>query len=212
MAARGKAVHGGELGRIHPLTGVSGRWLTVFDGIPVVRPELCVYQLCGVVNPWRAERALDTAWALGLVSGRSLRACLNDLAEHGRNGTVVLRTLLDERPLGYVPPTSGIEARFQQIMSDSRLGTWRKQIDSGGETWAGRVDFRHETLPVIAEVLSERYHGALSSERDDAQRRAKLEAAGFVVVEVWDVQVWHRVREATDAVRRGVHEAKRRAA
>ena len=211
MAPRGRAL-ACELGQVHPLIGIPDRWLTALDGIPVVRPELCVYQLCGTVNQWRAERALDSAWAMGLVSGRSLRACLEDLAEHGRNGTVALRALLEVRPHDYIPPATGVEARFQQIMSDSYLGSWRRQVDSGGDVWAGRVDFRHETLPVIAEVLSERFHAALSSQRDDARRRAKLQAAGFVVVEVWDVQVWHRVTEVVAAVRAGIQQAKSRAA
>ena len=211
MAPRGsgKAL---ALARFHPLIGIPDRWFTVLDGIPIVRPELCVYQLCGSVNPWRAERALDTAWSKGLLSGKSLRACLDDLAGHGRNGTVVLRMLLKDRPIGYVPPTTGIEARFNEIMSGAGLGTWRRQIDSGGEQWAGRVDFRHDTLPVITEVQSERHHAALSSQRDDEERRGRLKAAGFVVVEVWDIQVWHRRVEVIAAVREGINQAITRAA
>lgn len=212
MAARGSAAHLGELGRIHPLAGVSARWLTMLGGIAVVRPELCVYQLCGLVSPLRAERALDTGWSMGLLSGGSLRACLDDLAEHGRNGTVVLRTLLEERPFDYVPPASGLEGRFKKILSEHGLNGWRRQVNSGDAIWAGRVDFRHETLPVITEVLSERYHASLSSQADDEARRRKLEAAGFVVVEVWDVEVWHRPQAAVTAVREGIRRALARAA
>lgn len=211
MGRYGTVAHRGDIGRIHPLVGISESWLTVFDGIPIVRPELCVYQLCGSVSPLRAERALDTAWAKGLVSGQSLRSCLDELAEHGRNGTVVLRTLLEARPNYYVPPASGIEARFQQLMSEALLGRWRRQVDSGGETWAGRVDFRHEVLPVVTEILSERYHSALSSQRDDDVRRAKLEAAGFLVVEVWDVEVWHRADQAVSRVRAALRAAQQAA-
>jgi len=208
----GRVTHRGELGTIHPLTGITDRWLTTLRGIPVVRPELCIYQLAGSVHQDRAERALDAAWARGLLSGASIRECLNDLAEHGRNGTVVLRSLLDARPLDYVPPASGLEGRFKKIIEGLALGGWRRQVDSGGDTWAGRVDVRHETLPLIVEIQSEEFHSSLSSAVDDAKRRAKLEAAGFVVVEVWDTDVWHNPSVALASVRAGVREAQRRRA
>ena len=189
----------GEIGHIYPRSGITERWITTYRGIRVVRPELCIYQLCGHVNPRRAERALDTGLSMGLVTVRSMRACLSELRERGRNGTSVLEGFLDERPLDYVAPATGLEARFIEVVG----GDWRRQIDSGGEMWAGRVDFRHRVYPVIIEVQSERFHGALSFRRDDEARRTKLEAAGFVVAEVWDRQLWH----ARDEARAIVHAA-----
>jgi hypothetical protein len=186
----------GEIGHIYPRIGITDRWITTYRGIRVVRPELTIYQLCGHVNPLKAERALDTGLSMGLVTVRSLRACLSEVRERGRNGTSVLEGFLAERPLDYIAPTTGLEARFIEVIG----GDWRRQIDSGGELWAGRVDFRHRVQPVIIEVQSERYHGALSFRRDDAARRAKLEAAGFVVAEVWDRQLWHAPHEAREVV------------
>jgi very-short-patch-repair endonuclease len=212
MGPYGEVAHRGELGHIHPLVDVPERWLTIYNDIPVVRPELCVYQLCGSVPDLRAERALDTAWSMGLVSGRSLRACLDDLARRGRNGTVLFRQLLEVRPSAYVPPATGLEARFQQIMTANGIGEWRRQVDSGGEVWGGRVDFRRVDVPVIAEVQSERFHAALSFRADDAERRARLEAAGFVVAEVWDTQVWHRPGETVAIVEDAVRRVRRRVA
>ena len=77
-------------------------------------------------------------------------------------------------------------------------------MNSGGEMWAGRVDFRHEVQPVILEVQSERYHAALSFRRDDEERRARLEDAGFVVVEAWDRQVWHAPGEVRAIANEGL--------
>jgi hypothetical protein len=100
MADRGAASFPGDIGRIYPRCGVTAPWITVHNGIAVVRPELCVYQLCGLVHPGRAERALDTALALQLVTIQSMQACLEEFAKRGRKGTVVLRSLLDARPMG----------------------------------------------------------------------------------------------------------------
>ena len=117
----------------------------MFNGIAVVRPELCIYQVCGLVHPGRAERALDTGLSMSLVTVQSMRNCLAELRRRGRNGTSVLEGLLEARPLDYVAPASGLEARFIEVIG----GDWRRQIDSGGELWAGRVDFRHRIQPVI---------------------------------------------------------------
>jgi hypothetical protein len=197
MAHRPTASFRGDVGHIYPRCGISARWVTTHMGIGVVRPELCVYQLCGLVHPGRAERALDTALSMGLVTIASLRACLEELAKQGRNGTVLLRELLEVRPIDYVPVATGLEARFVEVVGPG----WRRQVDSGGEMWAGRVDFRHQVHPVIIEVQSERYHGSLSSRRDDEIRRDKLEAAGFIVEEAWDRQLWHAPNEVRAIVR-----------
>jgi very-short-patch-repair endonuclease len=196
MTDRSAASFPGEIGRIYPRVGVPDRWITTYRGIRVVRPELCIYQLCGHVPLLKAERALDTALSMGLVTVRSMRACLAELRRRGRNGTSVLHALLEARPLDYAAPATGLEARFIEVVG----GDWRRQVNSGGELWAGRVDFRHRVYPVIIEVQSERYHGALSFRRDDEERKAKLEAAGFVVDEVWDRQLWHSPHEARAVV------------
>jgi very-short-patch-repair endonuclease len=200
------------LAKLRQVVRLSSRWLTQLDGIAVVRPELCVYQLCATVHPKRAERALDTAWSMGLLSGRSARACLNELAASGRNGTVLYRELLDERGDDYTPTASGLEARFQEIAREHGYVTFDRQVDIGTDVWIGRVDFLDRDVPLIVEVQSERFHRALSFAADDATRRARLEAAGFVVVEIWDAQVWHRPHEVTASLRDGRLRARQLAA
>ena len=190
--------------------GLSSRWMTQLEGIPVVRPELCVYQLCATVHPKRAERALDAAWSMGLLSGRSARTCLNELAASGRNGTVLYRELLDDRGDDYTPTASGLEARFHEIARENGFVMLDRQIDVGTDVWIGRVDFRDRDVPLIVEVQSERFHRALSFAADDTTRRARLEAAGFVVVEIWDAQVWHRPHEVVAALRDGRGRARAR--
>ncbi|CAN5646848.1 hypothetical protein BH10ACT3_BH10ACT3_16390 [soil metagenome] len=68
----------------------------------------------------------------------------------------------------------------------------QRQVESGGETWTGRVDFRHVAKPLIIEVQSEMYHDALIDRVADRIRIAALRDAGFEVVELTDVQVWNR--------------------
>ena len=92
------------------------------------------------------------------------------------------------------------EGRFAEVLERAGQTPMRRQVDSGGDRWVGRVDFRDEDLPLLVEVQSETYHLALTDARDDEVRLAALRGAGFEVVEVTDAQVWHRPDEVVDAV------------
>jgi very-short-patch-repair endonuclease len=192
-------------GEVHEVLNLSTDQVTVLDGVPIVRPERLTFELCASTHPLRAERALDTGWAKALYSGDSLRRIHQELACRGRGGTVLLRELLEARPLGWTPPASNLEARFDTIMREALLGEWRRQVNLGDDArWCGRVDFRSTEWPLVVEVQSERYHTALSDQLHDAARRSGLEDAGFVVVEVWDTQIWHARHDVVAKVRDGI--------
>jgi very-short-patch-repair endonuclease len=196
---------------VHEVLDLTTEQVTVLDGVPIVRPERVIFELCATTHPLRAERALDTGWAKALYSGASLRRIHRQLACRGRGGTVLLRELLRARGPGWTPPASNLEARFQTIMREALLGPWRRQVDLGDDArWCGRVDFVSTTLPLIVEVQSERYHSALIDKAHDAVRRKGLEDAGLVVVEVWDREIWTARHEVVAAIREGIACAKAR--
>ena len=125
-----------------------------------------------------------------------------------------MRELAEARGPSYVPPASGLERRFVKVLQDHGLPSMRRQVDTGGEEWDGRVDFRDESLPLVVEVQSEKHHTSLVDVAADAARRDRLEGDGFTVVEVWDTAVWHDPRDVAEQVRAGRREARaaRRAA
>lgn len=195
------------LGCVHRVRRLPERWVTVLAGVRVVRPELLAMQLFDIATPGRAERLVERLWSMRLLSGSSIGECLDDLGERGRNGTAGLRQYLARRGLAYTPPATGLEGRTMQILDQAGIAM-RRQVDSGGTGWSGRVDFRHEGLPVILEVQSEMYHAALSDRLADQLRIAKLTDAGFTVVEVWDDAVWSRPSELVASVRRAIEECR----
>jgi very-short-patch-repair endonuclease len=139
-------------------------------------------------------------WSLRLLDGASLHRLLRDLGRRGRNGTAGVRRYLADRGGSYVPAASGLEARVLQILRHAGIDM-RRQVDTGDDVqWTGRVDFRHVTLPVILEVQSERHHEALVDRRSDDVRRARLVAAGFIVAEVTDAEVWQRPSAVVERV------------
>ncbi|HVR76977.1 MAG TPA: DUF559 domain-containing protein [Acidimicrobiia bacterium] len=179
--------------------------LRLLNGVPVVSPALTIFLLAGAVHPGRAERALDNAWSMGLVTHRGLNDLLQRLAARGRNGIRVMRRLLAERPADYVAPQSGLEARVNRLARDVGVQL-RRQIDSGDQEWIGRVDFAVEGTNRVVEVFSQRYHGSVLDRRVDERRVLRLTEAGFEVLTLWDSEVWNdadRVRDLIAAFSRG---------
>lgn len=199
--ARGVTGRRSRLAVLHELRDLPPDHATVLDGIPILRPERALIELCRTEHPARAGCTLDDLWRRRLLSGRSVRQMLDSLSIQGRGGLRVARELLDERGDDYVPPASNLEGRFADLIARAGLPEMRRQVDSGGERWVGRVDFRARDLPLVVEVQSETYHSALCDVKDDAARQAALRAAGFVVVEVTDAQVWRRPSEVVEKVR-----------
>jgi very-short-patch-repair endonuclease len=144
-------------------------------------------------------------WRRRLLSGRSLRGFVGDASAQGRPGLQVLRALLDERGDDDAPCVSNLDSRLAAVIACSGLPEMRRQVDSGGDVWVGRVDFRDERLPLIVEIQSERYRTALTDIRVDEVRLAALRDAGFTVVEITEDQVWHH----PDEVVRLIGEARR---
>jgi very-short-patch-repair endonuclease len=178
--------------RVHHATVVPDWCRKLVRGIPVVSPGLAIYQLAGTISPERVARALDNAWSLRLVNGRTIDDLLERLGRSGRNGTVVLRELRHVRPDDWVPPASNIESRFDSIMQRAGIRAFRRQVDIGDEEWSGRVDFLADDCPLIVEILSERYHTSLTDARADAERRTRHQSMGYTVVEVWDWEIFQQ--------------------
>jgi very-short-patch-repair endonuclease len=201
-------------GRREPLL-LPPHHVVVLDGVPTVVPARALFDIAGSRRrsaelPWwvdRMARMVDTAWSMRLVSGGTLHTMLDELAQRGRPGIRVMRMVLADRGVGYVPPASGLESRVAQLLRNAGLPELRRQVDVGDETgWIGRVDFRAADQPLILEVQSERFHTSLIDRQLDADRIRRLVRAGYEVVEVTDVDVWHRpevvVRRVTDGLRR----------
>lgn len=193
-----------SLATVHRVRRQPPRWTTNLRGVPVVCPELLALQLFAVCREERAERLVERLWSMRVLCGRSIAEFLDEMGARGRNGTAGLRRYLRPRGIGYVPPATSLETRVMQILREHGIDV-RRQVNSGGERWTGRVDFRHRALPLLIEAQSELFHLALVDRKKDAERLAQLRADGFEVVEVWDNDVWARpwtvVRAVADAIR-----------
>jgi very-short-patch-repair endonuclease len=184
--------------RIEETLALPGHHVTTVDGIPCTTVARTLFDLCGDVHAGRAERALDTALSRKLVTHTSLCRMLDDLAEHGRAGTVLFRTLLEERAEEYVAPESELEARFIELTRRFGLPEPERQVDLGDDDgWIGRVDFLFRGARVVVEVDGAAFHDGLLDHRRDAERDERLVAAGWTVLRFrWDDVVDHPARVA----------------
>lgn len=176
---------------VHHSTVIPDWCQKVHRNVPVVSPGFTLFQLAGSIAPDRVARAADSAWSLGLINGRLFDELLLRLGRSGRNGIVLMRKIRRDRPGEWTPPASNLESRFDEIMAPYGI-RFRRQVDIGDENWSGRVDFLADDCPFIVEVMSERYHTSLTDQRADAERRDRHQRMGFVVVEVWDFEIFSR--------------------
>jgi very-short-patch-repair endonuclease len=187
---------------IHEPRSLPDHHLTALRGVPVTTPTRTVFDLAGVASPGKVERALDTAWSRRLLTGRTLHEMLPELAERGRTGITTMRLLLEERPRDYTPADSGAELRARRVLADAGIRGLELQVDLGDDRdWLGRVDLVDRRRRIVVEIDSALYHGALIDRRADELRTARLEAAGYVVRRVTDVDVWNHPSRLVRAVR-----------
>ncbi len=197
------------LAQIHEARRLPEHHVVRLDGIPVTSPVRTIFDLAnlGRIHPGRIERALDTAFAKGLVGPRAMQAMLDDLGGRGRRGIALLRCLAETRGPGYRPPESGLEHRVQMILAKAGITGFERQVVVGNEVEPiGRADFVHLTAGVVLEVDSSRFHGALLDQEADRRRDQRLSRNGWRVVRVTEFDVWHRpdrvVQKVLDALRR----------
>jgi very-short-patch-repair endonuclease len=175
---------------VHQFTGLPAHHRRTLDAIPVTSPALTMLHLAQIVSAKRLAIAVDRAWSMRLLSGRDLELLDAELAIQGRNGLVKLREVAGSRGAGWVPPESGLETRFMQLVRGLDPRGFRRQVNVGDGTWTARVDFLHEPSKTVVEIQSERYHTALTDRAADARRKERLERSGFTVVEVWDSELF----------------------
>ena len=190
------------IGRVKERRALPDDHITAVDGIPVIILPVLLFQLAGSLRDGRFIRAADTVVGRSPAVLHALHDLLPTLAARGRNGIGLMRAYLAERPAGARVPT-GLERRFEKIVEEAGLAPLRRQVDVGGHSWIGRVDYLDDALGLVVEIQSATYHSSVTDRRVDDRRAAALLAAGFRgVLQVDEDAIWYRPRDAVGALRR----------
>jgi hypothetical protein len=176
--------------------------------IPTTTVARTLFDLCAVVDPGRAERAVDNCLSRRWVTLPALWRVLDELAIQGRNGTRALREILMPRSNGYVAPASELERRFLELVQRFGFPTPEREVDLGDpDQWIGRVEFVFRPQNVLVEIDSYIHHSSLLDRRADADRDSKFGRAGFKVVRIRDYELDDAAlveRRLSDALRDAV--------
>lgn len=190
-----------RLGVLHSAVRLHEGHLALVDGIPVTTPVRTLVDLARRIHPGRLERLCDTMWARRLLDGHVLGRTVEELAVPGARGAVVLRALAEARPPSFRPPESNTERRVNELLTEAGQRPLERQVDVGDHMWIGRVDLLDRGRRLIVEVQSDLFHGSLVDQRHDAERLARLRAAGWTVLEVSEHEVCIARRSSSSASR-----------
>lgn len=185
--------------------------VAVAAGLTVSSPARTLVDLAPYVHGTRLERLLDHAWSRRLIDATSQLECCDRLGDRGRPGLKFLRGLVLERGADWIAPASGLESRVNSLLKDAAIGAVDRQVNIGGRTRLGRVDFLHAS-GVVLEVQSELFHSSHTSMLDDIGRARAMEAAGYSVVEVWENEIWRQPQVWVTRFRRAIEALQCRAA
>jgi very-short-patch-repair endonuclease len=142
--------------------------------------------LAGVVDADVLEVAIESALRRRLFSVGQLRWRSEALMGTGRPGTRRLRDLLERRDVGR--SDSGWEVRTAQILVAAGFPSPARQhpIRVNGKVIA-RADLAYPDARLILEYDSDEWHSGVTRRHQDAQRRNRLRALGWTVLEVTPV-------------------------
>lgn len=204
-----------DLSQIHQVRALRAHHVTVFAGIATETALRAIWhEAARYSQPRRFEigvkkigALLDQAHRLDLVTWGGLHEMVDDIRERGRSGTRIMSFLASKRQPGSSPTESRLEERFEEVLAEASVRPLRRQVPLGGHEPIGRADYRDDDLPVWGEVNSKRFHTTPTDRAADERRYEAATIAGFLVVVIWDDDLWSNTRAVVELVA----EARRRA-
>jgi very-short-patch-repair endonuclease len=194
---------GPHLGIVHTSVRYTSGDVMVIRGIPVTNPLRTLRDLAGRLHFDRLDLVCERMLSRRLLRVEQLHRLMADLPlKGGARGTAALRRLALSRGPDHRPAESNLERRFEQILEDARDAPFERQVDLGDDTgWIGRADFVDRSIRLVVEVQSAMFHaGRVDRARDEA-RFARLRRAGWTVIEVNELDIWHHPDRVLAAVR-----------
>lgn len=185
---------------IHHLTRIPEDQRAYLHDIPVTAPALTTLLVYGSEGSMKGAQVLDHFLATRDLTVQEASTFTDYMSKQGRNGLTRMRKTLESRGDEFVAPQSNNERRFEHLAFGGGITTLRRQVDIYAPSWIGRVDYGDDEVALIVEIHSERYHTSWAQRQADAKRIARLEAAGYTVVVVWDYEIWTAPDRAIERV------------
>ena len=175
-----RARHDGLI--VHETRALHRMDVTVRDGIPVTTVSRTLLDLAAIISQAELERSLENALRRGLVSLEELDAMLRRLSRPGRTGLRSLRHLVQARMMpGFRPTESEAESLILQSIRRHGIAEPVRQFKVyDGSIRVGRVDLSYPDAHIAIEYDSDEFHTGRVATAEDAARRHRLVAAGWL--------------------------------
>jgi very-short-patch-repair endonuclease len=202
----------------HPVIGAGHRptlvlphHRTTVRGIPCTSLPRTLFDLAGTGHySGRMPSLVNAVVNRSPAMLPALHRTLDELACRGRPGITLMRDVLGERPIGTRVVESGLEARVLQIARNAGILDLEPQLDVGGHSWLGRVDFAIRRLRLLIEVDSVIHHSSPADiARDDERDEAMLAAGWAKVLRIKEEDVWPRPWLVAQQLRDTIRELER---
>jgi len=175
------------------------------EGLPVTDAVRTVIDLGLVVPEWLVERAISRGISNRAFEVSQIRVLRDALGRPGRNGTGVVRSILDGDVLLFTKEESELEKRFTGLSRKHSLPTFSLQH----EVWAAgrfvaRVDAALPDIRLAIEVDGFEHHSTLTAFQHDRSRQNALVALGWTVLRFTWHDVVHQPLEVVRVIERAI--------
>jgi very-short-patch-repair endonuclease len=177
------------------------------EGLQITDAVRTIIDLGLVMPEWLVERAISRGISNRAFELSQIRALRDALGRPGRNGTGVVRSILDGDVVFLTKEESELEKRFTQLRRRFQLPSFSLQH----EVWAAgrfvaRVDAALPELKLAIEVDGFEFHSTIDAFQRDRTRQNALVALGWTVLRF----TWHDVVNNPESVARILEQAIRR--
>jgi hypothetical protein len=125
--------NGRNLASIHEPRLLPPDHLLARGPVRLTTPTRTLFDLASMVHVDRLARSVDAMIVRRYTSPPALHMMLRALARRGRTGITNMRIVLADRPVGYRPPESGLEARVAKALVRDGLKAPERQVDLDDE-------------------------------------------------------------------------------
>lgn len=179
--------------------------ITRRQGIPVTNPLRALVDLGAVVPPQLVADALERGLVQRRFSIASVERARAGIAKPGRNGSGVLRGVLDRRALEAASPDSLLEPRMATLLKAALLPPAVFQFDVlVNGLFVARVDFAYPNQRLAIEVDGWESRATSAAMQADLDRQNALVQAGWTVLRFTWADVVRRPHKVATAVRRAL--------
>jgi len=170
---------------VHESGAVDRVDVTIVDAVPCMTVARTLLSLGAVSKPSVVEMALDVALRRELTTLDELRRILRRLGRPGRNGSGVLRRLIDRHGAEAGMTESVMETRLKQMLRRHGLPIPEFQYEVGkGARLVARVDAAYPEYRIAIEYDSYEHHTGRAALVRDSHRRNALAGLGWHVISV----------------------------